>query len=96
MFAVGQGVNRVKRKRKKKRKGTATNLTKRESALLEHIRSGKTITVAARQAGFSIKWPGQAGSQAFKNIQRKRPNILHELGLTVEAVMERTKIYEDI
>jgi hypothetical protein len=57
---------------KKKLKHTPKNLTRREAALLEHIRAGKTISDAAREAGFSKKWPGQAGSQAFKNIQKKR------------------------
>jgi hypothetical protein len=57
----------------------AHNLTRRESILLGHIRAGKTISDAAREAGFSKKWPGQAGSQAFKNIQKKMPKILDEL-----------------
>jgi hypothetical protein len=65
---------------KKKPKQTPKNLTRRESALLDHIRAGKTISDAAREAGFSKKWPGQAGSQAFKNIQRKMPKILDQLG----------------
>jgi len=66
---------------KKKAKQTPKNLTQRESVLLEHIRAGKTISDAARQARFSKKWPEQAGSQAFKNIQKKMPTILDELGL---------------
>jgi predicted transcriptional regulator len=81
---------------KKKRKRTNKNLTRRESALLERIRAGKTITEAAREVGYSAKWPGQAGSQAFKNIQRKRPEILYELGLTVQAVLEQLKASENI
>jgi hypothetical protein len=74
---------------KKKPKQTPKNLTRRESALLDHIRAGKTISDAAREAGFSKKWPGQAGSQAFKNIQRKMPKILDQLGLTYEAIVKQ-------
>jgi hypothetical protein len=59
-------------------KQTPKNLTRRETVLLEHIRAGRTISDAAREAGFSKKWPGQAGSQAFKNIQKKIPKILDE------------------
>jgi len=79
----------MKLKGRKKRRGMGKALSKRESALLEHIRSGKTITDAARQAGFSPKWPGQAGAQAFRNIKRKMPTILDELGLTVESMIRR-------
>ena len=74
---------------KKKAKQTPKNLTRRESVLLENIRAGKTISDAARQAGFSKKWPGQAGSQAFKNIQKKMPTILDDLGLTYEAISKK-------
>ena len=81
----------MKRNRKRKRKETVKSLTKRESALLEYIRSGKTITDAARQAGFSTKWPGQAGSQAFRNIQRKMPTLLDELGMTLESIVRRVE-----
>jgi hypothetical protein len=74
---------------KKKAKQTPKNLTRRESVLLENIRAGKTISDAARQAGFSKKWPGQAGSQPFKNIQKKMPTILDDLGLTYEAISKK-------
>jgi hypothetical protein len=82
--------------KKKKRKGNQITraLTRRESALLESIRAGLTITEAARKAGFSIKWPGQAGAQAFRNIQKKMPTILDELGLTFESLLKR--IEEDL
>jgi hypothetical protein len=83
---------------KKKSRQTQRTLTRREAVLLEHIRTGKTISDAAREAGFSKKWPGQAGSQAFKNIQRKMPTILDELGLTYESIikeLENTKTYKN-
>jgi hypothetical protein len=81
---------------KKKSKQTPKNLTRRESVLLENIRAGKTISDAARQAGFSKKWPGQAGSQAFKNIQKKMPKILDELGLTYEAIIKELEDSKNI
>jgi phage terminase small subunit len=80
---------------KKNSKKTPKNLTRRESIFLEHIATGMNISKAARAAGYSRKWPGQAGSQAFKNIQRKRPTILHELGLTVDAIMEYAKAHQE-
>jgi hypothetical protein len=66
-------------------------LTPREAAFLEHIKNGETITKAALAAGYSQKWPGQAGSQAFRNIYRKRPGIYFELGRTVEAIMHKLR-----
>jgi hypothetical protein len=81
---------------KKKAKQTPKNLTRRESVLLENIRAGKTISEAARKAGFSKKWPGQAGSQAFKNIQKKMPTILDDLGLTYEAIIKELKDSKNI
>jgi hypothetical protein len=81
---------------KKKAKQTPKNLTRRERVLLEHICAGKTISNAARQAGFSKKWPGQAGSQAFKNIQKKMPTILDDLGLTYEAIIKELKDSKNI
>jgi hypothetical protein len=81
---------------KKKAKQTPKNLTRCESVLLEHIRAGKTISDAARQAGFSKKWPGQAGSQAFKNIQKKMPTILDDLGLTYEAIVKELRDSKNI
>jgi hypothetical protein len=80
----------------KKRNQRVKTLTRRESALLEGVRVGKSISDAARGAGYSMKWPGQAGSQAFKNIQRKMPKILDELGLTYAAVLKRIEASENI
>ena len=85
------GVENMKRKKKITGKQITRTLTRRERALLEYIRSGKTITDAARQAGFSTKWPGQAGSQAFRNIQRKMPTLLDELGMTLESIVRQVE-----
>jgi hypothetical protein len=79
----------------KNRRKFSKDLTRRETTLLQCIREGKTISEAALVAGYSKKWPGQAGSQAFKNIQRKWPTILHELGRTVESIREFIKTLDD-
>jgi len=84
----------MKKKKKKTGKGITRKLTRRESAFLERIRAGITLTKAAREVGYSSKWPGQAGSQAFTNSQRKMPTLLDELGLTYESLLKR--IEEDL
>jgi hypothetical protein len=81
---------------KKKTTSRSKDLTQRESDLLGNIRAGMTISKSALAAGYSSKWPGQAGSQAFKNIQRKRPEILDQLGMTVEAILQKLKAGENI
>jgi hypothetical protein len=75
----------------KRKNKSAEKLTARESAFLKHVEAGLTITSAARAAGYSQKWPGQAGAQAFRNIQRERPTILDDLGLSVQAVLRSIK-----
>jgi hypothetical protein len=70
------GFNSMKTRHPKRKNKLAEKLTARECAFLKHIESGMTITSAARSAGYSQKWPGQAGAQAFRNIQKKRPKIL--------------------
>jgi len=81
----------MKRKKKKTGKGITRKLTRRESAFLERIRAGITLTKAAREVGYSSKWPGQAVSQAFRNIQRKMPTLLDELGMTFESIVRQVQ-----
>jgi len=42
-------------------------------ALLKNLSMGCSITEAARKAGYSKKWPGQAGFQALQNLKVKMP-----------------------
>ena len=86
----------MKQKPKQKRKRSARKLTRRESALLDRIRAGMTITKAASEVGYSSKWPGQAGSQAYKNIQRKMPTLLDELRLTYKSMLEELEDSKNI
>jgi len=92
----GAGRSSMKQKPKQKRKRSARKLTRRESALLDRIRAGMTITKAASEVGYSSKWPGQAGSQAYKNIQRKMPTLLDELRLTYKSMLEELEDSKNI
>jgi hypothetical protein len=86
----------MKKKSKQKRKRAVRNLTRRESTFLEHLRTGTTLTDAARAANYSTKWPGQAGAQAYRSIQKKMPKLLDELGLTYEAWIKRLEDTKNI
>jgi hypothetical protein len=86
----------MKKKSKQKRKRAVRNLTRRESTFLEHLRAGTTLTDAALAANYSAKWPGQAGAQAYRNIQKKMPKLLDELGLTYESMLKQLEDAENI
>lgn len=63
-------------------------LTRRERALFEGVAKGMSITDAARAAGYSQKWPGQAGCQALKNIQQKAPDLFERHGLDDDSFIK--------
>lgn len=46
------------------------------------------MTDAARAAGYSAKWSGQAGSQALRNIQEKAPDLFERHGLDDDTFIE--------
>jgi hypothetical protein len=64
-------------------------LTTKERGLVRELSNGKTLTTAARDAGYSGKNPGQSGWQALHNIQRKMSEILDSQGLTDELLIEK-------
>src|SRR5262249_37504342 len=75
--------------RKKPRNNGHKKLNPRQSALVKNLAQGKTITEAAKAAGYKSKYPGQAGSQALKQIRKTWPEILEQQGLTPESVTEK-------
>lgn len=64
-------------------------LTRREKTLFEGLARGMTITDAARGAGYSQKWPGQAGHQALENIKQKDPGLFERHGLDDDSFIEK-------
>jgi hypothetical protein len=75
-------------------KGTGTNhgrkqLKPRQVALVKNLMDGMTLTEAARRAGYSKKWPGQAGYQALQNLKLKTPDLLERLGLGDVTLIEK-------
>lgn len=66
-----------------------TKLTPQQRGLVKHIISGKTITEAARLAGYADNgFVGQIGSQALEAIRRKMPEVLDAHGLTDDVLVE--------
>ena len=63
--------------------------TPRQLALLKNLSMGCSITDAARKAGYSKKWPGQAGFQALQSLKVKMPELLNGLGLNDAMLIEK-------
>lgn len=76
-------------KPKTKKQKSQRPLTNRERKLFELVAKGKTITDAALEAGYSEKFPGQAGSRAFANIKEKAPGLFDRHGLDDDAFVEK-------
>lgn len=64
-------------------------LTNRERKLFEAVAKGKTITDAALEAGYSEKFPGQAGSRALANIKEKAIGLFERHGLDDDTFVEK-------
>jgi hypothetical protein len=58
-------------------------------ALVKNLVDGMTLTEAARRAGYSKKWPGQAGHQVLQNLKPKMPELLERLGFSDVALVEK-------
>jgi hypothetical protein len=73
------------RKRKKTRHGYHTpQRIKFVKALVE----GNSLTNAAKKAGYTSKYPGQAGHQALEQITKTAPELLNDLDLSMPLLIE--------
>jgi hypothetical protein len=64
-------------------------LTPRQIAFARNVVKGTTITEAARKAGYSEKNLAQSGHQALKAIRLRAPELMDDLGLSLEALIEK-------
>ena len=64
-------------------------LSSRQKRLLEEIPHSKSLAEAARRAGYSPKFAGQAGYLALHRIAAKAPEALESTQMTLEAVIEK-------
>ena len=64
-------------------------LSSRQKRLLEEIPRSKSLAEAARRAGYSPKFAGQAGYLALHRIAAKAPEALESSEMTLEAVIEK-------
>jgi hypothetical protein len=72
------------RHNRKKRK-----LTTRQQAFVKELAQGKTLTQAAKTAGYTDKNPAQAGYQALAQLRGRVPELLERHGLGEEVLIEK-------
>jgi hypothetical protein len=63
-------------------------LSPREKAFVVQLSKGLNFTDAARAAGYSPKYAGQGGYQAYHIVKAKFPELLEKHGLTDDALIE--------
>lgn len=76
---------RAKSRKPKKRR----HLTPRRVKFVTQLTLGKSLTDAARAAGYSKDYPGQAGHQALEQIRKTAPDLLAAHGLTDDVLIEK-------
>ena len=64
-------------------------LSLRERKLLKELPTSKSVTEAAIKAGYSKKYPRQAGHQAMKALRGRVPDLMDELGLTERFIIDK-------
>jgi hypothetical protein len=65
----------------------------RQQKFVKGIASGKTLTQAAIDAGYSSKYPNQSGYQALAQLRGRVPELLERHGLGEEVLIEKYNIY---
>jgi hypothetical protein len=63
--------------------------SKKEKKFVKALIEGQTPAEAALSAGYSGKNPSQSGYQALKQIKKRAPDIMDELGLDLRALIEK-------
>ena len=76
-------------KKRAKSRPKKRRLTPRRVKFVEQLVLGKSLTDAAKEAGYSKKYPGQAGHQALEQIQKTAPELLAKHGLTDDVLIEK-------
>ena len=78
-----------KRSKPGARKKRKRYLTPRRVKFVKQLVLGKSLTDAAKAAGYSKDYPGQAGSQALEQIRKTAPELLARHGLSDEVLIEK-------
>ena len=77
----------LKRGRKKGGKNSHVEFSPGEVAFMRGLAAGKTIALAYKDACGAGIDPNHSGWQALRNIKRRAPEVMDELGLTMESLI---------
>src|SRR4029077_1321620 len=61
----------------------------RQQKFVRELAKGNTLTQAAKNAGYSQKYAGQAGYQALAQLRGRVPELLERHGLGEEVLIEK-------
>src|ERR1700682_400250 len=67
-----------------------SKLSQRQSKFLEELPRSKSVSEAARRAGYSPKYAGQAGYLALKRIAEKAPDLLDDMEKSLMELIEKS------
>jgi phage terminase small subunit len=65
-------------------------LTLRQRRFVEELSRCKSLAEAARRAGYSPKFAGQAGYLTLQRIGQKAPELLENIEITFEELIEKS------
>jgi hypothetical protein len=80
---------RYKQKQRTRKILDEMGLTGRQSKFMEAWCKGVSLTRAAIEAGYSNKNPSQSGYQIVKRLQKKSPEVVAKLGISLEGLIEK-------
>jgi Terminase small subunit len=72
-----------------KEKKTERTLTSKQERFMEEYMKSRELRSAALLAGYSKNYPSQSGAQALKAIKSICPEVMDEVGLTLDALIKK-------
>ena len=83
------GAMRTSSNDKSRQRQSVSELTIRQRRFLEELPRCKSLAEAARKAGYSPKFAGQAGYLTLQRIGQKAPELLKNIEITLEELIEK-------
>ena len=76
----------------KKKPKAKKRLTRKQQKFVNALAAGNSRELAVAQAGYSTKNPDQSAYQALKQVTKKVPELMDELGLTDRALIQNNLV----
>lgn len=76
----------------KKKPKTKKRLTRKQQRFVNALAAGNSREKAVAQAGYSTKNPDQSAYQVLKQVNKKVPELMDEMGLTDRALIQNNLV----